>query len=168
MTQPYTPSSAIDFIEHFEANKFTIDPTSPFYYEPANGSVPASINFGYGLNLTAAASNPTLQSDINAWFAQYNIFLTPAQWASFSTPSSILASSLNATQNQFYYDSASNAVYFGYGNNLTTAENNALNGNPALQNDIISLLATYGVILTNAQWTSLSTASLNANQMGAA
>ena len=44
----YTPSSLVDFITHFESGE--LDSENPFYYESST----TTINFGYGLNLTAA------------------------------------------------------------------------------------------------------------------
>lgn len=133
MTNPYTPSSAIDFIEHFEANN--LNATNPFYYEPASGTNPATINFGYGINLTAAenaalAGNSTVKTDLIAWLSTNGIAadstnVAGVAWSSFSTTSltangngSSIASSLNGNLAPGDYTSAANNITTNYVNTI--------------------------------------------------
>lgn len=87
----FTPSSLLDFVTYFESNN--LDPENPFYYEASS----ATINFGYGINLTSAeqlaiSGNSTLKNDLIAWFAANNIAadqnsVAGVSWSSFSTAS---------------------------------------------------------------------------------
>ena len=68
--------------------------------------------------------------------------------------------------NPFYYETSTTTINFGYGSNLTAAENGALHGNSVLKDDYTSWLSHEGVTLTDAQWLSFSTHSLAENKNG--
>ncbi|MCP3447326.1 calcium-binding protein [Bradyrhizobium sp. CCGUVB14] len=98
----FTPASTHDYIAHFEGG--TLNPTTPFYYEPASGDVPATINFGYGLNLTSAEKaaidgDTTLKDSINDWFSAHGITVTETQWESFATVNSSNGTTIESSLN---------------------------------------------------------------------
>ena len=87
----FTPTSAADFTQHFEANN--LNAAAPFYYELSTNTV----NFGYGINLTAAEDaflngNPTLRGELITWLSTNGIpadstSVAGVSWASLSTAS---------------------------------------------------------------------------------
>jgi hypothetical protein len=78
---------------------------------------------------------------------------TPTDFASMIAHFEGKSSPLNSP---FYYEENTNTINFGFGSNLTAAENSALSNKSTLKNDYNSWLIANGISLTEAQWESLS------------
>jgi hypothetical protein len=125
----FTPQTLLNYITHFEAGNFKS--TSPFYYESST----KTINFGYGINLTAVenaalAGNTTIKSNLIAWLETQDIPVDIANdtiagiaWSQFSSANlvmngngSALAASLNQALPSGDYTTAAESVTSSYVN----------------------------------------------------
>ncbi|MGN6234132.1 MAG: hypothetical protein ACTHNZ_23580 [Trinickia sp.] len=80
-----TLSSLSEFTGHFENSDFASRGfKDPFYYEKST----KTINFGYGINLTAAAKNPHVRQIVDAQLKAQGIHITERQWESIGKISS--------------------------------------------------------------------------------